>query len=167
MKKLHTRVLVGASAAALAVTGFVGVTHATESGSSGTESKKQQEQIQTNSGEVSAKAAGYCTTTKSFKKNNHSYSLPVDSSGKRGCTMNQGANGKHVSALQTALKVCYKKGIAVDGVWGPKTTAALKAAQKTMGVSADGVFGPNTNAKTKWRAVLNDPNNPVGSCRTF
>ena len=167
MKKLHTRMLVGASAAALAVTGFVGVTHATESGSNDAGNAERQAQIQTNSGEVSAKAAGYCTTSKSFKKNNHAYSLPVDSSGKRGCTMNEGANGKHVSALQTALKICYKKGITVDGAWGPKTTAALKSAQKAMGVSVDGVFGPNTNAKTKWRAVLNNPNNPVGSCRTF
>ncbi|MBU7597547.1 peptidoglycan-binding protein [Streptomyces sp. P38-E01] len=165
MQKTTTRILAAAGTSALALTSFVGVTHATATAAP--EQGDRIGQVRTVTAEVGAKAAGYCTTSKTFRKSGYVYTLPVDSNGNRGCTMSQGASGKHVTALQNALKFCYSQNIDVDGIWGPRTTAALKRAQKQMGVTADGVFGPKTYAKTKWRAIKDDPNNPVSSCRTY
>ncbi|MCK1794895.1 peptidoglycan-binding protein [Streptomyces sp. XM4193] len=165
MQKTTTRILAAAGTSALAITSFVGVSHATAPAAQ--EQGDRVGQVRTVPAEVSTKAAGYCTTSKTFRKNGYVYTLPVDSNGNRGCTMGQGAGGKHVTALQNALKFCYSQSIDVDGIWGPRTTVALKNAQKKMGVTADGRFGPNTNAKTKWRAIKDDPNNPVSSCRTY
>jgi len=35
-------------------------------------------------------------------------------------------------------------GLAIDGIFGPKTEARVKAFQKAMGISADGIVGPET-----------------------
>ena len=35
----------------------------------------------------------------------------------------------------------------MDGVFGPKTTAALEAFQEDVGIAADGIAGPATEAK--------------------
>jgi hypothetical protein len=57
-------------------------------------------------------------------------------------TLKRGSKGQDVRRLQAMI------GIKVDGDFGPKTEAALKAKQKKLGVVVDGRCGPYT-----WRAL--------------
>jgi peptidoglycan hydrolase-like protein with peptidoglycan-binding domain len=54
--------------------------------------------------------------------------------------LESGAEGRHVRILQHAL------GLAVDGVFGPQTEAAVRAFQTSRGLTADGVVGPQTSS---------------------
>ena len=57
--------------------------------------------------------------------------------------LRQGASGQDVEYLQTLL--CdVGQGIAVDGKFGPATTQAVKAFQKTQGLTVDGIVGAKT-----------------------
>jgi hypothetical protein len=56
--------------------------------------------------------------------------------------LRQGARGEHVRTVQSVV------GVAVDGVFGPRTDAAVKAFQRGRGLVADGIVGPAT-----WRAL--------------
>ncbi|MEV5333824.1 D-Ala-D-Ala carboxypeptidase family metallohydrolase [Streptomyces werraensis] len=64
-------------------------------------------------------------------------------------TLSQGASGSDVTQLQIRLSGYpgYGAVLAVDGQFGPATTAALKRFQSAYGLSADGVAGPNTFSK--------------------
>jgi peptidoglycan hydrolase-like protein with peptidoglycan-binding domain len=42
-----------------------------------------------------------------------------------------------------------RQGLAVDGVFGPKTRAAVRAFQQALGITVDGIVGPVT-----WRALV-------------
>lgn len=56
-----------------------------------------------------------------------------------------GSTGTDVEALQKWLtKVGYT--LDIDGSFGPLTLTAVKAFQKDQGLTADGIFGPKTNA---------------------
>ncbi|WP_434384855.1 peptidoglycan-binding protein [Melittangium boletus] len=59
-------------------------------------------------------------------------------------TLREGAKGASVTTLQNKLKAAGFNPGAVDGAFGPKTTAAVKAFQKARGLAADGVVGPKT-----------------------
>lgn len=57
-----------------------------------------------------------------------------------------GSEGDEVKALQQAL---LGKGIncgAADGIFGPKTEAAVKRFQEREGLAVDGIVGPMTMA---------------------
>jgi peptidoglycan hydrolase-like protein with peptidoglycan-binding domain len=54
--------------------------------------------------------------------------------------LESGSEGRQVRILQHTL------GIAVDGVFGPQTEAAVRAFQAAHGLQADGVVGPQTSA---------------------
>jgi hypothetical protein len=54
-------------------------------------------------------------------------------------TLRQGARGVQVQALQRNLG-----GLAVDGVFGPKTTEAVKRFQRANGLKVDGIVGRQT-----------------------
>jgi N-acetylmuramoyl-L-alanine amidase len=52
--------------------------------------------------------------------------------------INRGSSGKDVKRIQSALS------IHVDGIFGAKTEAAVKAYQKRHNLTADGIVGPQT-----------------------
>lgn len=67
--------------------------------------------------------------------------------GKRGAGYGVKGGDKRVKALQTALNKLgltdgAGKKLAVDGKLGPRTTAAIKKAQRKLGLKADGVVTP-------------------------
>lgn len=57
-----------------------------------------------------------------------------------------GARGTHVAWMQQRL------GVAADGVFGPKTGAAVKALQASYGLVSDAIVGPDTFAVLCWHA---------------
>lgn len=75
-----------------------------------------------------------------------------------GVELHQGSRGSDVKALQyglrdSGLRLSAELG-QVDGVFGPKTFAALQAAQRDMGIKDDGVAGPVTRAAMIARGYL-------------
>ncbi len=82
---------------------------------------------------------------------------PPQGSGIPHDVLRQGAKGDKVTAIQYTLNFLGHR-CAVDGVWGPNTTAAVKsfqAACKSLGskVTVDGVWGPQTAALAEWWTV--------------
>lgn len=67
------------------------------------------------------------------------------------CLMGVGSSGQGVEALQHTLNQCYDAGLAMDGIFGPRTRAALINAQRRAGTTPDGVYGPNTRDALRWR----------------
>jgi peptidoglycan hydrolase-like protein with peptidoglycan-binding domain len=74
-----------------------------------------------------------------------------------GPTLQQGSTGPDVRRLQRILVMI--KGLepaGIDGIFGPKTKAAVQAFQSGEGLAADGIVGPAT-----WGALPADPNTPL------
>lgn len=68
----------------------------------------------------------------------------------------RGSSGWEVSALQTLLA---REGInagPIDGIFGPKTEAAVREFQSRMGLYTDGIAGPNT-----WGVLLGTGGKPM------
>jgi HK97 family phage prohead protease len=63
----------------------------------------------------------------------------------------QGETGKRVSDLQARLNEMGAS-LKVDGTFGPKTLAAVKAFQKAHGLKVDGLVGPKTTAALRGKA---------------
>jgi len=59
--------------------------------------------------------------------------------------LNYGSRGDEVRRLQTALNE-QGYGLAVDGVYGPKTQSAVRDYQSKHSLQVDGIFGPLTSA---------------------
>ncbi|QSQ25319.1 peptidoglycan-binding protein [Pyxidicoccus parkwayensis] len=76
-------------------------------------------------------------------------------------TLREGSKGAAVVSLQNKLKAAGFNPGAADGSFGSKTEAAVKAFQKSRGLAADGVVGPKT-----WGA-LNKPASSGGSGPTL
>ena len=66
------------------------------------------------------------------------------------CLMGSRNSGVAVRALQRGLNKCYGSGLKVDGIFGSRTAAALKVAQRQAGVDPDGVYGPQTAVSIKF-----------------
>lgn len=56
-------------------------------------------------------------------------------------TVRAGARGENVKIIQRIV------GAKVDGIFGPETTAKVRAWQRSHGLTADGIVGPKTQAK--------------------
>ena len=63
----------------------------------------------------------------------------AEPSGAKRPTLRRGDTGKDVEVLQTKLKVP-----APNGIFGPKTEAAVREFQRTQGVTPDGIIGPKS-----------------------
>lgn len=59
-------------------------------------------------------------------------------------TLHRGSEGEAVEELQFLLNSKYGADLDIDGKFGAKTEAAVKAFQKAHGLTADGVVGPKT-----------------------
>lgn len=55
-----------------------------------------------------------------------------------------GSSGEEVRQIQKKLKTLGYYDGAVDGIYGGKTQAAVKAFQRNCGIAADGIAGPTT-----------------------
>ena len=64
-------------------------------------------------------------------------------------TVRQGDSGAAVRALQAQLNKKRRLALAVDGVFGSGTAAAVRTFQSHAGITADGVVGPTT-----WRNLI-------------
>lgn len=82
-------------------------------------------------------------------------------------TLNVGSTGSDVANLQKILNA-QGANLTVDGQYGPKTQAAVKAYQQANGLTADGIFGPLTSAKLTGgiNAVGNPQNQPASTLPT-
>jgi len=63
--------------------------------------------------------------------------MPVASDGNFECYMNRGETGDEVRALQNTLNSCYGASLTVDGSFGPRTQAALRAVEDSLGMTRD------------------------------
>jgi hypothetical protein len=64
-----------------------------------------------------------------------------------GKLLRNGSTGAEVSAVQTELNRCLTPRLKVDGIYGPKTEAAVRHFQKAVGFrgrDVDGIVGPKT-----------------------
>ncbi|EHA51164.1 hypothetical protein MGG_10023 [Pyricularia oryzae 70-15] len=111
--------------------------------------------------ELLPRADGYCNTSKNVqgRANGLVAKYPAISGG-GSCILKDSALGAGVSTLQTALNRCYAAGLDVDGDFGPKTTAAVKKAQRAEGgLDVDGIWGPkgyimHVAYHTQFRTIL-------------
>ncbi|MGC9544891.1 peptidoglycan-binding domain-containing protein [Streptomyces sp. UG1] len=75
---------------------------------------------------------------------------PYKGSYSSNCWMDYGSTGNGVKVLQLALRSCYGRSIAVDGVFGAATRNALKYAQGREGITVDGLYGEQAFFNLKW-----------------
>lgn len=78
--------------------------------------------------------------------------------------LRQGARGAWVSTLQQKLNA---KGyhLSVDGAFGPKTDAAVRAFQRSRGLVVDGIVGPKTWGALNGGGAVNNPPPASGGTR--
>lgn len=76
--------------------------------------------------------------SKTWAALNATSTKPDSSAGSDDSVLGEGDEGALVRAVQTKL------GVAADGVFGPKTLAAVKAFQEERGLATDGVVGVQT-----------------------
>lgn len=86
-----------------------------------------------------------------------SLSLSILSVATEAMALQQGEKGCEVVLLQARLHAAGYYDGPIDGVFGPKTNAAVKRFQQAKGLSVDGVAGSRTrsalNANSKTRAL--------------
>jgi peptidoglycan hydrolase-like protein with peptidoglycan-binding domain len=69
----------------------------------------------------------------------------------------EGMAGEPVRQIQCLLNHNYNQRLDVDGIFGPKTTAAVRGVQSCSGIDVDGIVGPDT-----WK-YLNTPKRSCGN----
>jgi peptidoglycan hydrolase-like protein with peptidoglycan-binding domain len=70
------------------------------------------------------------------------------------CVMRPGYRVSGVRLLQTVYNACYSRQfgfrLAVDGIYGSRTTYAVRLIQRHHHVRDDGVYGPQTRWNMRW-----------------
>jgi len=61
--------------------------------------------------------------------------------------IHEGSTGIGVKCVQVGLNMSMNLHLAVDGIDGPKTTAAVRAFQHMMQLPVDGIVGPLTGGQ--------------------
>ena len=56
-----------------------------------------------------------------------------------------------IQVLQRNLNFCYGTKLAVDGIYGSNTRAAIKTVQRKHHLVVDGIYGPKTRSAMNWR----------------
>jgi lysozyme family protein len=56
-----------------------------------------------------------------------------------------------IQVLQRNLNFCYATKLAVDGIYGSNTRAAVKLVQRKHHLVVDGIYGPKTRSAMNWR----------------
>jgi peptidoglycan hydrolase-like protein with peptidoglycan-binding domain len=79
-----------------------------------------------------------------------------------GGMLQKGSKGPEVLALQKALLAAGFNPQGLDGSFGPKTDAALRAFQRAAGITVDGKAGPQTWKALNARAPGAPPPSPAG-----
>ncbi|MBP6216492.1 MAG: peptidoglycan-binding protein [Luteimonas sp.] len=74
--------------------------------------------------------------------------------------LDRGDRGAAVRELQAGLRKGGFDPGAVDGVFGPRTEAAVRAFQSERGLAVDGIVGPRTWAALKGNAPADPPSRP-------
>ena len=72
-----------------------------------------------------------------------------------------GSTGPAVTALQQALTRLGVASLTADGIFGPRTDAAVRAFQSSAGLVADGIAGPKTFAALRQRLACDATPAPV------
>lgn len=136
---VRSRIAVAVSAAALASGGvafatpaFAATDPSTVAGKSATSDDYQ----------VAARCAIWRRTTSNYSGNTAGYSWAWE------VTVSPGANGDRVREIQCLLDWWGAYGGALDGDYGPGTTAGVKEVQARCRIGTDGVVGPAT-----WRCI--------------
>lgn len=115
-------------------------------------SKLRQKEIQTIQSVQTPTTPQITPTTPNIGQETPSTSI-VQAPAYIGPTLQQGSTGADVSKVQSMLS---SYGLTVDGQFGPKTLAAVKAFQASKGLVADGIVGPKT-----WQALSGTTTSPI------
>jgi hypothetical protein len=125
-----------------------------------------------------ATAAPSCTGNSTITRSGLSFTLPSvgNNTGNLNCMLGVGNQSVAVRNLQANLNNCYWTGsnasgsrdvfspaLAVDGIYGTRTKAALAAVQRHHGIDDDGIYGPQTRRTILFLA----DNGGAGVCRVF
>ncbi|MFL6073166.1 MAG: peptidoglycan-binding protein [Mycobacteriales bacterium] len=76
-------------------------------------------------------------------------------------TVRSGDTGNRVKTVQYLLNAQQNAGLTVDGDFGAKTLAAVKAFQSSRGMNADGIVGVNTWSQLTYPVVYGDTGDAV------
>jgi len=116
---------------------------------------------------VASAATPLCTKARNVTSGGRAISMPATANNSLTCLIgrNSAANSTVVRHLQSTMKACYPtlrladpysderiSQLAVDGDFGPRTEAAMKAVQDATGADVDGVYGPNTRDRMRFRS---------------
>ena len=120
---------------------------------------------------ASAATLAACTTMTSMERWGNTIVVPT-LKGSASCQIGRDfqANTTVVSRFQLTLRKCYPNlnlaspysnekvgNLATDGIFGPRSVAALKAVQGHIGTAADGIYGPNTRDRMSFLASGTGP----------
>lgn len=86
---------------------------------------------------------------------------PVSAGGSPTCGMAQGSRGEAVEAVQRAMGLCMQQPLAVDGVYGPRTSQAVAMRGGGPGV---GAYGASTARQMRWPVYSTSTNRFTGRC---